>query len=215
MRRLIALLLVGGCASAGQPPGGPERHTPPEIVSITPDSGETNVKDKVVEFRFDEVVSDRSGSGGGMLDGLFLVSPRTGAPNVSWHRSRITVRPKGGFRANTAYSVTMLPGIVDLHNNVLKVPTTVVFATGTTFPKFDIPGRVFDWSAQHVAPGAYIEATLKTDTTLVYIAATDSAGQFDVGPLPEGTYSVRALIDQNNNRMLDRNEKWDSITTVA
>jgi hypothetical protein len=30
--------------------------------------------------------------------------------------------------------------------------------------------------------------------------------------LPQGEYLVRALIDQNSNRTLDRNEKWDSIS---
>jgi hypothetical protein len=49
----------------------------------------------------------------------------------------------------------------------------------------------------------------------VYLAATDSAGQFDIGPLPVGTYTVRALMDQNNNRMLDRGEKWDTTTVTV
>jgi hypothetical protein len=214
VRRLIALLLLAGCASAGAPPGGPERHQPPEIVSITPDSGALSVGVKEVEFKFDEVVSDRTSGGNGMLDGIFLVSPRTGAPEISWHRSRITVRPRGGFRANTAYSITMLPGLIDLRGNVRKESNTIVFSTGAAFPAFSIPGRVFDWSAQHPIPNAYIEATSKADTTLVYLASSDTLGQFDVGPLPSGIYLLRGLIDQNNNRTLDRNEKWDTTTVV-
>ncbi len=93
--------------------------------------------------------------------------------------------------------------------------TSIVFSTGAGFPPFSILGRVFDWVAQRPANGAYIEATLRTDTTVVYLGATDSLGEFDVGPLPPGPYTVRALIDQNNNRMLDRNEKWDSATVVV
>ncbi|MGH7615627.1 MAG: Ig-like domain-containing protein [Gemmatimonadaceae bacterium] len=203
------------CASAGTPPGGPEDHAPPEILSITPDSGETNVKLKNVEFKFDEVVSDRP-SGAALLDQIFLISPRNGQPVVSWHRSRIDVRPKNGFKANTAYRVTMLPGLVDLRSNVLKTTTTIVFSTGATFPGLSIPGRVFDWAAQRPVNGAYIEAAWRNDTSVVYITASDSLGEFDVGPLPVGTYTVRALIDQNSNRILDRNEKWDTTTvTVA
>ena len=217
MRRLIGAALAGlalACASAGTPPGGPEDHTPPQIVSITPDSGETNVKLKHVEFKFDEVVSDRP-VGAAQLDQIFLISPRNGQPDVSWHRTRIDVRPKNGFRANTAYRVTMLPGIVDLRSNVRKVATSIVFSTGSGFPPMSILGRVFDWAAQRPANGAYIEATLRTDTTVVYLGATDSLGEFDVGPLPPGIYTVRALIDANNNRMLDRNEKWDTATVAV
>jgi Bacterial Ig-like domain len=217
VRRLIGAaiaVLALACASAGTPPGGPEDHTPPQIVSISPDSGETNVKLKHVEFKFDEVVSDRP-VGAAQLDQIFLISPRNGQPDVSWHRTRIDVRPKNGFRANTTYRVTMLPGIVDLRSNVRKVTTSIVFSTGGGFPPLSILGRVFDWAAQRPANGAYIEATLRTDTTVVYLGASDSLGEFDVGPLPPGTYTVRALMDQNNNRMLDRNEKWDTVTVAV
>lgn len=215
MRRLIVLALAGGCASAGAPPGGPEDHEPPQVVAIVPDSGKTNVMPKEVEFRFDEVVSDRP-SGATALDQLFLISPRTGggSAKVSWHRSRITVRPSRGFRPNTAYRITMLPGIADLRGNVRHSGATVLFSTGATFPAFSIPGRVFDWAAQHVANGVYVEAISRADTNIVYLAATDSTGQFDVGPLGAGTYLVRALIDQNANRTLDRNEKWDTTTVT-
>ena len=148
MRRLIALVLVGGCASAGAPPGGPERKTPPEIVSISPDSGQINVKIKSAEFRFDEVVSDRPSSSATGLDQLFLVSPRNGTAVVSWHRTRINVRPRNGFRPNTAYRITMLPGLVDLRGNVRKDTRTILFSTGATFPAYSILGRVFDWAAE-------------------------------------------------------------------
>lgn len=216
MRRLIALVLVAGCASAGAPPGGPEDHAPPAIVAITPDSGQTNANPKQVEFRFDEVVSDRP-SGATALDQLFLVSPRHGneAPNVSWHRSRITIKPRHGFLPNTAYRVTMLPGISDLRGNVRKEGASVLFSTGATFPALSILGRVFDWAAQRPANGAYVEAISTADTNIVYLAATDTSGQFDVGPLAAGTYLVRALIDQNANRTLDRNEKWDTTTKTV
>lgn len=216
MRRLTAIgaaVLLAGCASAGTPPGGPERKEPPKIIDVNPDSGATNVKIKEVEFKFDEVVNDRPAGGAATLDQLFLISPRDGSASVSWHRSRITVRPRRGFRENTAYRVTMLPGLADLRGNVRKEGATILFSTGAGFPAFGIVGTVFDWAAQRVAGGAYVEAISATDTTLAYVTATDSLGRFDVGPLPAGRYLVRALIDQNNNRAIDLREKWDSVTT--
>ncbi|MDB4875755.1 MAG: hypothetical protein JWM41_2201 [Gemmatimonadetes bacterium] len=218
MRRLIgiaaAFAAVAACASSGAPPGGAERHTPPEIVEITVDSGQTNVNIKSVEFKFDEVVSDRPAGAGAALDQIFLISPRDGAPVVSWHRTRVDVRPRKGFRPNTAYRITMLPGLMDLRNNVRKDTRTIVFSTGPTFPPFKIIGRVFDWAAERPAIGAYVEAISRPDTNIVYVTATDTAGMFDVGPLPAGTYTVRALIDQNANRIVDRNEKWDTTTVT-
>ena len=218
MRRLIALpfVLAAGCASAGAPPGGPDDHAPPQIVMVSPDSGKTNVHPKEVEFRFDEVVSDRP-VGATNLDQLFLISPRTsgGAADVSWHRSRITVKPRRGFRPNTTYRITMLPGIVDLRGNVRHEGASVLFSTGAGFPPYSIPGRVFDWAAQKVASGVYVEAISRADTNIAYLTATDSTGQFDLGPLEAGSYTVRALMDQNANRTLDRNEKWDTTTVTV
>jgi hypothetical protein len=217
VRRLIAALVgaaaILGCASAGTPPGGPEDHSPPEILSITPDSGETNVKIKSVEFKFDEVVSDRP-SGATQLDQIFLISPRNGEARVSWHRTRIDLRPKNGFKANTAYRITMLPGLADLRGNVRKSTTSIVFSTGPGFPSLSIPGIVFDWVAQRPAIGAYVEAVWANDTSVVYLGASDTTGHFDLGPLPAGRYLVRAIMDVNNNRMIDRNEKWDT-TSIA
>ena len=220
MRRLTILMAMAastaaitlGCASASQPPGGPERKTPPQIIAISPESGETNVKLRAAEFRFDEVVSDRPSGGGTDLNQIFLVSPRDGAPDVSWHRSRITVRPRKGFRPNTAYRITMLPGLTDLRGNVRKEGTSILFSTGPTFPAYSILGRAFDWALERPVNGAYIEAISRKDTTLVYVSASDSSGMFDLGPLEPGTYLVRGLVDQNANRTIDTREKWDSTT---
>jgi hypothetical protein len=54
-----------------------------------------------------------------------------------------------------------------------------------------------------------VEAISRPDS-VVYVTLADSAGSFTVGPLPEGTYTLRAFVDQNNNRALDRGEAWDS-----
>ena len=210
----MLLILLTSCASAGAPPGGPERHAPPELLSITPDSGATNVHPKEMEFKFDEVVSNRPSGAASELDQLFLVSPRTGDPNVSWHRTRITVRPNGGFKPNTAYRITMLPGISDLRGNVRKDGQTIVFSTGPDFPPYTIIGKTFDWAAQNPARDVYVEALSHPDTNTAYVAASDSLGSFDLGPLPAGTYLVRGFLDANHNRILDRNEKWDTTTVV-
>jgi hypothetical protein len=206
----IAAAVTLGCASASQPPGGPERKVPPAILSISPESGETNVKIREVEFKFDEVVSDRPSGGGTDLNQIFLISPRDGVPNVGWHRSRITVRPRKGFRPNTAYRVTMLPGLTDLRGNIRKDGASILFSTGATFPAYGIVGRAFDWAQERPVNGAYVEAISQSDTTLVYVAASDSAGMFELGPLDAGTYLVRGLVDQNANHNVDPREKWDT-----
>lgn len=192
----------------GAPPGGPERVDPPVLLSVTPDSGATNVRDRSVMFEFDVVVSDRD------LGNLFLVSPREGAPRVRWRRNRVEVRPRSAFRQNTAYTVTMLPGLADLRGNPIKTGKVIVFSTGPTIPTYVVAGRVFDWMNERVAPSALVEVIRRPDS-LPYVGAADSTGQFTVGPLDEGTYTVRAIMDNNRNRALDRGEAWDSASIVV
>jgi hypothetical protein len=191
------------------PPGGPEDRDPPEVVLVVPESGQLNFKRRVVEFRFDEVISDR-GTGAASLGQLVLISPREGVPRVSYRRDAVAARPRSGWRPNTAYTVTLLPGITDLRGNASKGRRTVVFSTGAALPQFALRGRVFDWMAERPAPLAWVEAISRPDS-VVYAAVADSAGAFIVGPLPAGRYTLKAFIDQNNNRALDRGEAWDSV----
>lgn len=201
-----------GCASASPPPGGPEDHSPPRLLRVTPDTNAVNVKAQNVTFQFDETINDR-GSGAQELAHRFLISPARGDIRVSWHRSRIDVRPHDGFRPNTAYSVSMLPGLSDLRGNAMKSGATVVFSTGPTIPSGVITGTVFDWMAERPASQALLQA-ISPDSS-VYLAQSDSVGNFALQPLPPGRYLVRAIIDANGNRDLDRNEQFDTLTVTV
>lgn len=204
---------VAACASIGSPPGGPERITPPVLLGVNPDSGAVNVRLRNAVFEFDVVVNDRSGGAGG-IQSLFLVSPSEGAPRVRWRRERVEVRPSDDFRPNTAYAVTMLPGVADLRGNAIATSRTIVFSTGPTIPPFQVMGRVFEWANERVAPNAFVEV-MRTPDSLRYVGAADSTGQFAVGPLEEGTYVVRAIVDANRNRGLDPGESWDSVQVTV
>lgn len=214
-RRLIAAAaaLAGlACASASPPPGGPEDRNPPRLLHVTPDSNAVNVRDRNVVFSFDETINDR-GSGAQELDNYFLVSPSDGNPRVSYHRSRIEVRPRNGFRDNTAYTVTLLPGLGDLRGNTMRTGASLVFSTGPTIPPNRITGTVFDWAAERPAARALIQAV--TPDSVLYLAQADTAGRFTIGPLFPGTYLVRAIIDANNNRAQDRSEAFDTLRVTA
>lgn len=212
MRRVTAAALLGlACASPGMPPGGPPDKAAPQIVKIIPDSGTVGVSPKEVIFRFDEVVSERPPAAT-TLDDLFLISPRDGSPNVSWHRSAITVRPRRGWRPNTAYTVIMLPGIADIRGNVRNTGATTFFSTGKTIPHPRLAGHVFDWVAGTPAKGALVESFVRPDSLHPYIALVDSGGAFAIEHLPPARYTVRAYADLNKNFGIDPGEQWDSVS---
>jgi hypothetical protein len=212
LRRLIAVaLLASACASPGMPPGGPVDVAAPQIVAINPDSGSLGVKPKEVLFRFDEVVSERPPSATTLGD-LFLISPRDGVPEASWHRDAIGVRPSHGWRANTPYTVIMMSGLADLRGNARKTGASTFFSTGPTVPRTRISGNVFEWVSGQPARGALIESFVPPDSIHPYVALADSNGAFVIEHVPPAHYSVRAYLDRNKNLGIDPSEPWDSVS---
>jgi hypothetical protein len=215
---LAGLAGLVACAEMQRPRGGPEDPVPPVVVAIAPDTGATGVSPRAVVFRFDEVVAERPGvSSARTLADLVLVSPESGESRVEWDREELRVRPRRGWRPNTTYTVTLLPGVADLRRNVMREGARVVFSTGPALSGSSIAGRLFDWVADRPAAGR-IEAYAAGDTadadTTRWIAAADSTGRFELTYLPAGRYIVRGYVDQTPNRRLDRSEAWDTATVV-
>jgi hypothetical protein len=210
LRRLTAAaLLCLGCASPGMPPGGPPDAAAPQIVSIIPDSAAVGISPREVIFRFDEVVSERP-QGATSLEALFLISPRDGAPETSWHRDAIGVRPRRGWRPNTPYTVLMMPGLTDLRGNIRNTGASTFFSTGKTIPRTRLSGVVFDWVAGTPAAGAFVESFVRPDSLRPFIAVADSNGAFTIPHLPPARYTVRAYQDRNKNFGIDPGEAWDT-----
>ncbi|MEJ7808913.1 MAG: Ig-like domain-containing protein [Gemmatimonadaceae bacterium] len=206
---LLALAAAIGCASQGYPPGGPEDSEAPVIVSVRPDSGALNTRPRDwMVFAFDEVLSERPQGSAATLGQLVLISPRDGAPRVDWRRKELAVRPRRDWRPNVVYTVTLLPGISDLRNNVRQDTRTVVFSTGSVIPPTRIVGAVFNWVQGQAAPSAVVEAIAPDSTK--YVAVADRSGRYVIANLPPGVYTLRAYLDANNNLDLDPREAWDS-----
>jgi hypothetical protein len=213
VRRLIAALLgLAACASPGVPPGGPEDEEAPAVVRTRPDTNAVNVRAGSIGFDFDDVISERP-QGAPTLADLFLISPSKGRNELSWRRTRLDVRPRGGFKPNTTYRVTLLPGLTDLDGNVDSVGTTVVFSTGPALATGKVAGIVFDWMEERGARGAVVEAIVLPDS-LRYFAITDSVGRFEVLNMPPGQYVLRGLVDANRNRDVDPRELYDTMTVT-
>jgi hypothetical protein len=179
------------------------------ITRIQPDTNSVGVRGKEFVVHFDEVVSEHPANATTLND-LVLISPRNGAPNVDWHRSSLSIRPSKGWRANTTYTVTILPGISDLRGNVRTTPTVVTFSTGASIPRTAIGGTLFDWLSGIPVNTGMIEARPVNDTSTVYLTASDSIGHYRIVGLPASQYLVRGYADPNRNRALDPGEAFDT-----
>lgn len=143
--RLGLLVLATACAAAQEPPGGPPDFSPPVVREIRPDSlAIVPGFDDPVVFAFDEVIQERQPTD---MAKLVIVSPRHDEIRVAWKRTRLEVKPKGGWRDNAVYRVVLLPNVADLRNNRMREGTEVVFSTGPAIPDTRVEAIVIDWAA--------------------------------------------------------------------
>ena len=215
-----ACLSIGAaCASPGMPPGGPPDVAPPVLAGASPDSNAVGVKASSIVLRFNEVVSERTGGTGagsfgttGTLDALVRLSPTDGRDRVTWRRTALEIEPRGGFRPNTTYRLTLLPGLADLRGNAVRLAQELVFSTGDSIAQGALTGVVFDWVAGRPAALARVEAFVASDTTFRWVTRADTSGRFALRDLTPARYHVRAWIDATANRQLDEREAFDSAT---
>ena len=213
---LLLSTLAAGCASVGSPPGGPPDSLPPRIVHVSPESGSVVPNwDDDVSIQFDEVIDEQPGStgggGGGIGSGLeseVLLSPAKGGVRVGWHRSRVTVKPREGWKKRV-YRLEILPGFVDMRRNRFDSTKVVMFTLGPEIGNARIGGIALNWIEQKIIPRALIEAVPLPDSA-GYLTLADSGGQFNVTNLQPGRYIVYATNDENNDRRRGLREAYDS-----
>ena len=205
-------VIVGACASPGMPPGGPSVSSFPRVIATLPETSAVNVKPGKILIRYDDVIGEQSN--GADLSKSVLISPWDGEPSVDWKRTGMTIRAKKGWRANTAYTITILPGIADFKGKASPFGYTMRFSTGPTIPKTAMRGVAFDWVQARPIPKATILAVDSKDTTLVYLTVADSTGRYELGAVPPGRYLILAIDEKQPNRTLEPREPWDSATVT-
>lgn len=219
----LLLAVVGGalyaCASVGDPPGGPPDIAPPRIISIKPESGAVvpSFNDDIT-IQFDETIEEqaiggRSNEGVAGLEQQILLSPVAGRVNVDWHRSRISVKPKEGWKRRV-YRLEILPGFIDLRRNRFDSSATVLFSRGPAIGHARIGGIALKWVEQSILLRALIEAVPLPDT-VGYLTMADSGGQFNIENLQPGRYIVYATADANNDRRRGLREAYDSVEVTV
>lgn len=205
---VVTVALAVACATPGLPPGGPTVSSFPRVIASLPDTNTLNARPGKVLIRYDDVIGEQAN--GGPLSRVVLISPRDGEPRVEWRRTGLAIRPKGDWMPNTAYTITVLPGIGDLSNKASPYGYVLRFTTGGAIPKSFLSGIAFDWSANRPLARATVSATSTRDTTVVHISVADSLGRFTIGAVPAGSYLIRAFGETTPNRVIDGREPWDS-----
>ncbi len=209
---IAVLALAAACASPGLPPGGPTISSFPRVIATLPETNTVNARPGRVLIRYDDVIAEQAA--GGDLSRVVLISPWDGEPKVDWRRTGMAIEPRRGWRTNTAYTITILPGVGDLKGQPSPYGYVLRFSTGPAIPTSVLRGVAFDWVGNKPLPKATVLATDTRDTSIVHVTVADSTGRFEIGAMPAGTYVVRVIDEKTPNRTLDPREPWDSVTVT-
>jgi hypothetical protein len=199
--------LLTGCANILPPSGGPKDTLAPRLLSIVPADSGTGVFPKKIELRFDEYVVLRDAATQIQLSPILAQNPTA---ESDLRRVTITL-PDTLLQPNTTYRLSLGTAVRDLHEENPFPPYTYIFSTGSYFDSLRLSGRVVDAATGLPDTAVQVllyEADRSADSSILtrkpmYIARTNTAGQFRFEGLPGRAFRVFALGDKNGNLVFD------------
>ena len=212
---IVLYLLSMSCAQMGVPSGGEVDHTPPEIISISPALGATDVSVEAggtIEVLFDEYVNVRG------LGSQLLVSPPLSKP-IEWRMrgKAVTFTWLEPLIDNVTYVFQFGDAVIDLHEGNPTDDFIHAFSTGADLDTLSLSGAVVDAFSGSAMTRVRIflfdsEATVDSIAKGLkpqFMGTTDEQGLFTIRYLPVGNYRVMAVDDQ------DRNYQWTTGESLA
>lgn len=196
-----SVAMLWGCASIGNPSGGPRDEDPPRFVRANPAPGSVNVDPSNIYIDFNELVNVKDA-----FSKVVLSPPTKNTPRVSTRGRRVVVNITDTLLPNTTYTIDFGDAIED-NNEANKLSGfAYTFSTGPELDTLRIAGMVLGAEdlepQQGVFVGAYIS---KEDSAFIRIplerlARTDEYGRFIIRGLQDTTYRLFALKDLDNDK---------------
>ncbi len=197
----FSILSGPGCANIVPPSGGLRDSLPPVPVRATPKDSALNAKEQKITITFNEYIELKN------VNEKVLISPYPAKDPVYESKLRtLTVRLKDSLLPNTTYSIDFGDAIVDLNEGNPLKNFRYTFSTGSVIDSNELSGRVV--LAETGKTDSTMFAVLYTkqeDSTVAkekpkYVARVDGKGNFRFTNLPEGTFYVYALKEEDGDK---------------
>lgn len=208
----MILLCIYGCASTGNPSGGPKDKTPPKILDekSTPNL-QTNFTKQRIELNFDEFVNLKN-----PLQQV-VISPPLIYPLQFDHRGkriRIKFHEDEVLKQDVTYSINFGEAIEDFREGNKLENFKFVFGTGDVLDSLTFSGSVLDAYTREPAKDILVMLydTLTRDSIPYqdrpyYFAKTDEEGKFFIENMKSDTFKIFALGDANLNYIYDQDSE--------
>lgn len=199
------LMILGACARVGSPNGGNKDSLAPVFLKANIDSSRVNIPTKLRELRldFDEYVMLKD------INKNLIISPpirkiKKILPSTLANKY-ILIEWDEDLLENTTYNFNFGNAIVDNNEGNVLPYFNFAFSTGDEIDNLYISGTVTDAllppkkkSKHNIIIGLYKEnADFRQKP--YYITQADEDGYFELNYLSEGTYTIIAFEDENQN----------------
>lgn len=203
------LLLFYRCAQVVPLTGGAKDTTPPELISVMPASGSTNVtaKNTKIIFKFNEMVTVQN------ISQKLIINPLTSdMPEVIASGKSVIVSFEKELQPNTTYFLQFGNAVVDIHESNPYQNLSYIFSTGPTIDSAYITGKAV--YALSLKPARDVSVMLYknlADSAPItgkpdYSTRTNDQGQYFLSAIKPGRYKVLAFEDKNKNQQYDLSE---------
>lgn len=206
---ICLVLLSTQCAQITPLTGGKKDTTPPKAIRLTPANTSINFNSKIIEIEFDEYIALKD------IAGQFIITPQTKVnPEIETSGKKLKIIFSDSLLPNTTYKLAFGNAITDINElNVLQ-NFEYIFSTGTSIDSLKLSGQVnyaFDKNAAaQILVGLYDinskDSVIFKDKPL-YISKTNDAGLFKFNYLPNSSYKIIAIKDDNKNLLYDGSEE--------
>ena len=201
---LTLCVLLFSCASMATLTGGEKDTKPPVIVKTKPFNLTKNFKERDIKIYFNEYFQLQSPT-----DNIIITPTLTQSPDYIVQGKTLVIHFNEDLLPNTTYTVTMADAVKDITEGNMLPAEQFVFSTGESLDSCIIAGKIKN--AFTKLPQEKIAVMLyETDNDSapmlqnpVYYTYTNKNGDFQFYNLPNRSFLLFALKDNNLNKKFD------------
>ncbi len=209
---IFAFIIVGTerCANPVSPAGGPKDTRPPGFLKAEPPQYTRNFDETRIRIYFDEFVELKD-----VNQQLIVSPPMEEMPEIKSRGRSIQVDFKEPLKDSTTYTLFFGNAIVDITENNPISNFLYVFSTGNILDSLTLKGLVTDAFTNAAVPDVSLMLYLDNNDTIpfdslpyfvkpYFMTRTVANGEFTFNNLPDKSFKIFALEDQNATLTFDQ-----------
>ncbi len=205
------------CAQIAPLTGGAKDVEPPKALKFEPENASTNFSQSEIVISFDEFIGVKD------LANQFIITPQTKAqPEIEADGKKLRIKFAEALLPNTTYKLSFGNSIIDLHESNAIEDFMYVFSTGALIDSLKLEGDIFNYTnkkpSANILVGLY--DSLLSDSVVfsekpAYQTKTNSNGHFKFNYLPNKSFKLIAIKDENKNSVYDGSSEEIAFSSLA